>query len=99
LLEQLASKFKTLFKNLDQTLSFKPMFSMLWYSTLPCFDVKGVTSTADGEKGVLKACAWKGKDVPCSAIFTQAGPQPGIDVMIAIFCDFCQFSAKNWHCS
>jgi hypothetical protein len=21
---------------------------------------------------------------------------PGVDVMITIFCDFCQFSAKKW---
>jgi hypothetical protein len=25
--------------------------------------------------------------------------QPGVDVMIAIFGDFCQFSAKNWRFS
>jgi hypothetical protein len=24
---------------------------------------------------------------------------PGVDVMISIFCDFCQFSAKNWRFS
>jgi hypothetical protein len=25
--------------------------------------------------------------------------QPGVDVMITIFCDFWQFSAKNWRFS
>jgi hypothetical protein len=25
--------------------------------------------------------------------------QPGVDVMIAIFCDFCQFSAQKWRFS
>jgi hypothetical protein len=24
---------------------------------------------------------------------------PGVDIKIAIFCDFCQFSAKNWRFS
>jgi hypothetical protein len=24
---------------------------------------------------------------------------PGVDVMITIFCDFCQFSAKKWRFS
>jgi hypothetical protein len=25
--------------------------------------------------------------------------KPGVDVMITIFCDFCQVSAKKWHFS
>jgi hypothetical protein len=63
--------YKDLFRRLNQTAVFKSMFSMLWYSTIPCFDVKGVTSETDGEKGMLRYCQWKGKPIPCSAIFTQ----------------------------
>jgi hypothetical protein len=25
--------------------------------------------------------------------------RPGVDVMVTIFCDFCQFSTKNWRFS
>jgi hypothetical protein len=50
--------------------SFRAIFSNLWYSTLPCFDVKGVTSDKSGDIGVLKSCQWKGKPISCSAIFT-----------------------------
>ena len=42
---------------------------MLWYSNLPCFDVHGVTSHLPHEKSILKACYWKGKNIPCAAIF------------------------------
>ena len=63
--------YKDIFKRLNQTTAYKSMFSMLWYSTIPCFDVAGITSTKDGEKGMLRSCQWKGKPIPCAAIFTQ----------------------------
>jgi len=66
---------RNLFKRLNQTASYKSLFSMMWYSTLPCFDVQSVTSSVDGEKGMLRSCQWKGTTVPCSAIFTQARPK------------------------
>jgi hypothetical protein len=62
---------KNLFKRLNQTTAYKTLFKILWYSTLPCFDVNGITSRSDGEKGMLRSCQWKGKDIPCAAIFTQ----------------------------
>ena len=68
---RLRTVYKDMFKRLNQTAAFKSMFSMLWYSTIPCFDVKDITSQTDGEKGMLRYCQWKGKAIPCSAIFTQ----------------------------
>ena len=68
---RLRTLYRDMFKRLNQTAAFKSMFSMLWYSTIPCFDVKDVTSQTDGEKGMLRYCQWKGKQIPCSAIFTQ----------------------------
>ena len=62
---------KNLFKRLNQTAAYKSLFSMMWYSTLPCFDVQNVTSEKDGDKGMLRSCQWKGINVPCSAIFSQ----------------------------
>jgi hypothetical protein len=29
-------------------------------------------------------------------VFVNGVVGSGVDVMITIFCDFCQFSAKNW---
>ena len=48
---------------------FKLDSRMLWYSNLPCFDVHGVTSHVPHEKSILKACYWKGNNIPCAAIF------------------------------
>ena len=62
--------FMETLSRLDKTKSFTSVVSNLWYATLPCFDVKGVTSEKNGEYSVLKYCQWKGKPVSCSAIFT-----------------------------
>ena len=62
---------KNLFKRLNQTVAYPTLFKMLWYSTLPCFDVNEITSDEDGEKGMLRSCQWKGKEIPCASIFTQ----------------------------
>ena len=55
---------------LDQARSYHSFFNNLWYSTLPCFDVKGITAEKDGERALLKYCEWKGMPVSCAAIFT-----------------------------
>ena len=69
--QSMTKDIRSLFKRLNQTAAYKSLFSMMWYSTLPCFDVQNVTSDKDGEKGMIRSCQWKGKTVPCSAIFTQ----------------------------
>ena len=51
---------------------------MLWYSNLPCFDVYGVTSEVPYEKALIKACFWKGKYVPCAAIFKSIPTDRGM---------------------
>ena len=60
---------KSMFDKVDKTSSYESLFSMLWYSTLPCFDLNGVTSETDGEKSILKSCFWRGVKISCSAIF------------------------------
>jgi hypothetical protein len=55
---------------LDQTRSYYSFFNNLWYSSLPCFDVVGITAQKDGERALLKYCEWKGMPVSCAAIFT-----------------------------
>jgi len=55
---------------LNQTEAYTTLFSILWYSNFPCFEIKGVTSEIDGERAILRSCKWKGVSIPCSAIFT-----------------------------
>jgi hypothetical protein len=50
----------------------------MWYASLPCFDIKNLTAKANGEKAILKYSEWKGKPVPCSAIFTSVPTDYGI---------------------
>ena len=71
-------EFKDLMLRLDQTQSFKAIFSNLWYATLPCFDVKGITAEKNGERGVLKYCEWKGKPISCAAIFNTSPTDRGM---------------------
>jgi hypothetical protein len=40
--------------------------------------VEGITSEENGEKGILKSCQWKGKFLPCSAIFKKVATDNGI---------------------
>ena len=63
------SEYKSLFDKLQKNASVVGLLPVLWYSRLPCFDVRGVTSERDGEKSILKYCQWRGEQVPCSAIF------------------------------
>ena len=65
----LADTFKSMFKRLDRRAAHSALFSVLWYSSLPCFDLNGVTSQWAGEKAVMKSCSWGGVEVSCAAIF------------------------------
>ncbi len=56
--------------NLDRTKDFRNIFQTMWYSGLPCFDLKNVTANREGDRSILKYCEWKGKPIPCSAIFS-----------------------------
>ena len=72
------NQFIDMFKRLDITASFDLLFRMLWYSNLPCFDVYGVTSEVPFEKGIIKGCFWKGKPIPCAAIFSPIPTDRGM---------------------
>ena len=71
-------KFKNIFARLNKTASVSGFFSLLWYSTLPCFDLRGITSNNGGQKALLRLCMWKGVDIPCSAIFTTFPTDKGM---------------------
>jgi len=61
--------FRDMMTRLNQTNAFEALFSTLWYATLPCFDVNGITAKKNGERSVIKYCEWKGMPVSCAAIF------------------------------
>ena len=63
---------------LNYLTAIKTFFSVLWHSRLPCFDVKGITSNYLGEKSLLKYCEWRGKPVPCAAIFEPIPTDQGM---------------------
>ena len=56
--------YKDLFKRLDLSAAFTAYFSSLWYSTLPCYDIQGMSAQKNGDSALLKKCLWKGVQVP-----------------------------------
>ena len=58
--------------------SYKQLFELLWYSQMPCFDVKGLTSEAKDELSFLKKCYWKEEPISCNAIFQERPTDQGI---------------------
>ncbi len=59
--------YKNLYKQLNLTAAYDNLFDLLWYSTLPCFSIKG--DPEDIDISMLKLCKWKGERVPCASIF------------------------------
>jgi hypothetical protein len=45
---QMKRYFVDMFKRLNQTEAYYSLFSSLWHSSLPCYDVKKVTANANG---------------------------------------------------
>ncbi len=60
----LARGYKAMFRQINMTAAFDNIFGLLWYSTLPCYNIPGLSQYA-----MIKKCAWKGKTMNCSAIF------------------------------
>jgi hypothetical protein len=75
---ELIGMAKYVLATVDFTFAFKTAFSSLWYAKLPCFDTVGMSAEVEGERGILKRCSWKGKTVPCSAIFTTYPTDQGM---------------------
>jgi hypothetical protein len=57
------------FGQLDMEIAYQNLFEILWYSQLPCFDVKNITSEVQDEISLIKRCYWKGQKMSCSDIF------------------------------
>ena len=57
------------FGDVDLQKAYDSLFEILWYSQLPCYDVKDVTSNAKDQMSIIKRCQWKGREISCPAIF------------------------------
>ena len=62
----------------DPSNSYQTLFSSLWHTSLPCFDLEGQTAFSDKERSILKYCEWKGLEIPCSKIFVSFPTDIGI---------------------
>ncbi len=71
-------RFKDIFRRLNKTAAFPNLLGALWFATMPCNDVMGLTSDSDGQHSVLKICKWKGVKIPCSAIFSTYPTDQGM---------------------
>ena len=70
-------KYKSLFSNIEND-SMSVIFSNLWYSYLPCYDVQGITANQNGDHSLLKQCKWKGRVIDCAAIFKKFPTDQGL---------------------
>ena len=72
------ARMMDLFRQLDRQGSFQSYFKALWYSALPCYDLKGTTASRDGDASLLKKCLWKGVAISCAAIFQKFPTDRGL---------------------
>ena len=66
------------FKEMNISRSYDHLFELLWYTRLPCFDVKGISSEIKDESSMIKRCYWRGKMVDCGQIFVARPSDRGM---------------------
>ena len=66
----ITSEISDILQRLDLSAAYKAIFQILWYSSLPCFDIRNITAYSNGASSLLQYCEWKGMPISCSAIFT-----------------------------
>ena len=66
------------FANLNFSQAYEKLFELLWYSRLPCFDVKDVTSKERDEMSVIKRCYWRSQLVDCASVFVTRSTDRGM---------------------
>ena len=71
-------KFEATFGSLDYDKSYPALFEMLWYSQMPCYDIKGLTSQLKDELSFLKRCYWKEIQISCKDIFQKRPTEKGM---------------------
>ena len=76
--EEAKAKFKSDFGDMDLSVSYPYFFELLWYSQLPCSDVKTLTSGYRDEKSFMKRCYWEEIQVDCNSIFKMRPTDRGM---------------------
>ena len=71
-------KYHDDFDKINISKTYNKLFELLWYTKLPCFDVKGITSQERDEMSVIKRCYWRGKMVDCASIFVTRSTDRGM---------------------
>ena len=95
--EQAIEDVKQQFRAMNLTVAYKSLFEILWYTQLPCFDVRGTTSSTDQQYGMLKACFWMGEKVPCAAIFRTVPTDRGMCCSFNLGSAQAMFKSKRFH--
>ena len=78
MIQEAFEKYKENFGRLDYDRVYDKMFELLWYSQLPCNDVKDFTSESKDELSFIKRCFWKEKPISCNAIFQMRPTDRGM---------------------
>ena len=76
--EDAKTNWNTKFGNLNFAEAYEKLFELLWYSRLPCFDVKNVTSKQRDEMSIIKRCYWRSQLVDCATIFVARSTDRGM---------------------
>ena len=85
-LEKAKTKFQSDFGDINLSISYPYFFELLWYSQLPCTDVKTITSGYKDEKAFIKRCFWEEKEIECHSIFQMKPTDRGM---------CCSFNVKG----
>ena len=67
--QEAKKEYEENFGRADLQKAYDSLFEILWYSQLPCYDVKDVTSNSPDQMSIIKKCYWKEKAISCPAIF------------------------------
>ena len=78
LVKERINRYEASFGSLDYDQSYSALFEMLWYSQMPCFDIKGLTSQVKDELSFLKRCYWKETQISCNQIFQKRPTEKGM---------------------
>ena len=78
LINNAKKEYRDNYSGMDIKTSYNALFEILWYTQIPCFDVRKITSTEQHQHGMIKSCIWKGVRLPCSKLFTASPTDRGM---------------------
>ena len=71
--ELIHTPLQTYFAKVNLTKVFPEIFTLLWYSQLPCLPTPGIS-----QEGLLSLCSWQGLQVDCREIFDTVPTDSGM---------------------